>query len=135
MSWVTVWAKLTPCSILAVIPCNIDAATQEILKFASEADPKGNRTMGVLTKPDLVTEAATRETVMELLHGRRSKLKLGYFVVKNRTADDSTSSAHQRTAAETAIFAGDPWADATGRCGTSRQKYKTSCEVTSRTWR
>ncbi|GKU08591.1 unnamed protein product [Fusarium langsethiae] len=103
--------------ILAVIPCNIDAATQEILKFASEADPKGNRTMGVLTKPDLVSEAATRETVMDLLQGRRSKLELGYFVVKNRSADDNTSSFHQRAAAEAAFFAGYPWADATGRCG------------------
>jgi hypothetical protein len=105
------------CSILAVIPCNIDAATQEILKFASEADPHGKRTMGVLTKPDLVTEAATRMTVMDLLQGRRSKLKLGYFVVKNRSADDSASTTQQRTASEIGFFAGYPWADAVGRCG------------------
>lgn len=110
-------ATLTFRSILAVIPCNIDAATQEILSFASEADPQGNRTMGVLTKPDLVTETATRETVLDLLQGRRSRLKLGYFVVKNRSADDSTSTPEQRTASEKAFFARYPWANVGGRCG------------------
>jgi hypothetical protein len=33
---------------------------QEILKMVEEADPRGVRTMGILTKPDLVTEAAMK---------------------------------------------------------------------------
>jgi hypothetical protein len=42
--------------ILAVLPCNVDVTTQEILEMAERADPEGVRTIGVLTKPDLVTE-------------------------------------------------------------------------------
>lgn len=46
--------------ILAVIPANTDVATQEILTMAEEVDPKGHRTLGVLTKPVLLTRAARR---------------------------------------------------------------------------
>ena len=44
--------------ILAVIPANVDIATQEILEMAEELDVKGERTLGVLTKPDLVDKGA-----------------------------------------------------------------------------
>ncbi|KJZ74385.1 hypothetical protein HIM_06195 [Hirsutella minnesotensis 3608] len=48
--------------------------------------------MGSFTKPDLATEKATRDAVMDPIAGKRSDLKLGYFVVKNRSADDNTST-------------------------------------------
>ncbi|KAF2677814.1 hypothetical protein K458DRAFT_318710, partial [Lentithecium fluviatile CBS 122367] len=40
--------------ILIVIPCNINIATQEILERAEDLDTEGIRTLGVLTKPDLI---------------------------------------------------------------------------------
>jgi hypothetical protein len=64
--------------ILAVLPCNVDVSTQEILKMADDADPEGVRTMGVLTKPDLVLETATRDTIKQLVLGERNRLRLGY---------------------------------------------------------
>ncbi|RDA91020.1 hypothetical protein CP533_2545 [Ophiocordyceps camponoti-saundersi (nom. inval.)] len=103
--------------ILAVMPCNVDIATQEILKLAEVADPDGTRTMGVLTKPDLATEKATRDAVMDLIMGRRSRLKLGYYVVKNRSADDETSTLAERAASEKAFFLSPPWTIASDRCG------------------
>ncbi|CAK7208865.1 hypothetical protein SCUCBS95973_000256 [Sporothrix curviconia] len=39
--------------ILAVIPRNVDIASQEILRLAADADPDGLRTIGVLTNVDL----------------------------------------------------------------------------------
>ena len=42
------------CVMLAVVPANVDIATQEILEKAEDVDPEGIRTLGVLTKPDLV---------------------------------------------------------------------------------
>jgi hypothetical protein len=96
-------------SILAVIPCNIDIANQEILRLAAEVDPDGLRTMGVLTKPDLATERATQDAVLELVNGQRNVLKLGYCVLKNRSADDHTSSAADRLASEHAFFQAPPW--------------------------
>ena len=104
------------------MPCNVDIATQEILKLAEAADPEGTRTMGVLTKPDLATETATRDAVMDLVLGRRRSLKLGYYLVKNRSADDSTSTFAQRTEAEKAFFMAPPWSSARERCGVAALK-------------
>ncbi|KXH31962.1 dynamin family protein [Colletotrichum simmondsii] len=95
--------------ILAVIPCNVDVATQTILTYAAEADTEGKRTLGVLTKPDLVSENATREVAMDLVRGKRRDIQLGYYVVKNRGADDSSSSKEARDADEKMFFAGEPW--------------------------
>lgn len=99
------------------MPCNVDIATQEILKLAEAADPTGARTMGVLTKPDLATEIATRAAVLDLVLGKRSRLKLGYYVVKNRSADDDTSNLAQRYNAEKAFFSGPEWRPGVERCG------------------
>ncbi|XDG04757.1 hypothetical protein ABKA04_004372 [Annulohypoxylon sp. FPYF3050] len=104
-------------SILAVMPCNVDIATQEILKLAEAADPDGIRTMGVLTKPDLAMEHATQRAVIDLVQGKRNRLNLGYCVVKNRSADDSHSSISDRLASEKAFFAGPPWTSVASRCG------------------
>lgn len=95
--------------ILAVIPCIVDIATQEILKLALDADPTGSRTMGVLTKPDLALERATQQTILDLIQGKRQDLKLGYCVVKNRGADDKSSSPRDRSDEERAFFRQEPW--------------------------
>jgi hypothetical protein len=42
------------CIILAVTAANQDLANSEGLKMAREVDPEGNRTIGVLTKVDLM---------------------------------------------------------------------------------
>jgi len=98
-------------SILAVVPCNTDIATQTIIRFASEVDPDGKRTLGVLTKPDLAVETATKNAVAELVGGRRRDLKLGYCVVRNRGADDhsTTIDMDARNAEEDAFFSQEPW--------------------------
>lgn len=54
--------------ILAVVPANVDVATQEILKLAQKCDTKGERTLGVLTKPDLVDRGAENR-VVDLVEG------------------------------------------------------------------
>lgn len=56
--------------ILAVIPSNVDIATVDILERASKADPEGVRTIGVLTKPDLIG-AGNEDEVMQVLQGMR----------------------------------------------------------------
>ncbi|KAF5657064.1 hypothetical protein FHETE_10647 [Fusarium heterosporum] len=95
--------------ILAVVPCTGDIANQKILTYAKEADPEGKRTLGVLTKPDLAVEEATKGVVVDLVLGKRRDLQLGYCVVKNRGADDSSSSADQRNLQERDFFSQSPW--------------------------
>jgi hypothetical protein len=44
--------------VRAVVLANVDIATQEIIQMAEDADPNGQRTLGVLTKLDLVDKGA-----------------------------------------------------------------------------
>mmetsp|Transcript_191 Transcript_191/g.306 ORF Transcript_191/g.306 Transcript_191/m.306 type:complete len:668 (-) Transcript_191:94-2097(-) len=68
--------------ILAVVPCNQDIATVDILERASIVDPTGSRTIGVLTKPDLIGPGSEEE-VVSVLRNIKKPLKLGYFMLKN----------------------------------------------------
>ena len=95
--------------ILAVAPCNADIANQKILTYAAEFDPEGRRTLGVLTKPDLLTENATKASIIGLVQGKRKDLYLGYCVVRNRGADDTSSSMEIRNQKEKEYFNSAPW--------------------------
>ena len=66
---VTHYMKNIRSIILAVIPANVDIATQEILKMAENCDKNGQRTLGVLTKPDLVDKGA-EPSVVDLVEGK-----------------------------------------------------------------
>ncbi|XP_077149961.1 interferon-induced GTP-binding protein Mx-like isoform X2 [Ranitomeya variabilis] len=68
---------------LAVVPCNVDIATTEVLEMAREVDPTGERTIGVLTKPDLVDAGAESE-VLRVVQNKVYRLSKGYMMVKCR---------------------------------------------------
>jgi interferon-induced GTP-binding protein Mx1 len=82
--------KMERTIILAVIPSNQDIATVDILERAAVADPNGVRTIGVLTKPDLIGPGGEDE-VLAVLHNVRKPLKLGYIMVKNRSQKELAS--------------------------------------------
>ncbi|KAF9120494.1 vacuolar protein sorting-associated protein 1 [Mortierella sp. 14UC] len=71
--------------ILAVTAANTDLANSDGLKLAREVDPEGARTIGVLTKVDLM-DAGT--DVVDILAGRIIPLRLGYVPVVNRGQRD-----------------------------------------------
>jgi interferon-induced GTP-binding protein Mx1 len=77
--------------ILAIIPANQDIATIDILERAHSYDPKGERTIGVLTKPDLIDKGGEEE-VLKIIQNIRKPLKLGYIMVKNRNQLELKSS-------------------------------------------
>lgn len=110
------------------MPCNVDIATQEILKLATDADSTGMRTMGVLTKPDLATERATQQGIIDLVLGKRNDLKLGYCVVKNRSAEEDLSSLRDRDDAEKVFFMSQPWCqfEGSGRTGIDALRQRLS---------
>ena len=96
-------------AILAVIPANVDVATQEILEMAEECDKKGHRTLGVLTKPDLVDRGA-EQNVLDLLENRSHKLTLGWCVVRNPGQADLLDGTVDRHKKERAFFSSrEPW--------------------------
>ncbi|OJT13682.1 Dynamin-related protein DNM1 [Trametes pubescens] len=85
------------CVILAVSGANVDLANSEALKLARQVDPQGRRTIGVLTKLDLM-DAGTN--ALDILTGRVYPLKLGFIGVVNRSqadinAEKSLADAHE----------------------------------------
>ena len=95
--------------ILAVVPANVDIATQDILEIAEECDPKGQRTLGVLTKPDLMDEGA-EHNVIDIVKGKSHQLHLGWCVVRNPGQKDLMASKEERDSIERAFFqTKDPW--------------------------
>jgi len=77
--------KKTNCLILAVSPANADLANSDAIQLAREVDPKGNRTLGVLTKIDLMDKGTNAK---DYLNGKVVPLRLGYIGVKNRSQED-----------------------------------------------
>ncbi|KAK8036677.1 interferon-induced GTP-binding protein Mx1 [Apiospora rasikravindrae] len=112
--------------ILAIIPSNVDPATQEILKLAKEADPEMKRTMAVLTKPDLNIERTTQQIAIDYVTGKRSDLTLGYYIVKNRGPDDMKKTLAGGQQDERQFFANEPWSacQKVGRAGIDALKLR-----------
>lgn len=73
------------CLILAVTPANSDLATSDALMMAKQADPDGLRTIGVVTKLDLMDEGTDAKEVLE---NKMVPLRRGYVGVVNRSQKD-----------------------------------------------
>ena len=89
--------------MLTVIPANVDVATQEILQLAADVDPDGDRTLGVLTKPDLVDRGA-ESRVVDLIEGRARLMKLGWHVVRNPGLQNLADALLDRYSLESDFF-------------------------------
>lgn len=73
--------------ILAVCNATNNLANQEVFQLAREADPKGQRTVGIVTKCDIVPRDE-EETPMKIIRNEYEKLTHGWFAVKNRSTND-----------------------------------------------
>ncbi|XP_045396654.1 interferon-induced GTP-binding protein Mx2 [Lemur catta] len=95
---------------LVVVPCNVDIATTEALSMAQEVDPKGDRTIGVLTKPDLVDRGAEK-SVLDVVRNLTYPLKKGYMIVKCRGQQEVTDklSLAEATKREVMFFQMHPY--------------------------
>lgn len=76
------------CIILAISPANADLANSDALKMAEEVDKKGVRTLGVLTKLDLMDEGTD---ALDILNGKIYQLRRGFIGVVNRSQKDIDS--------------------------------------------
>lgn len=83
--------------MLAVTAANTDLANSDGLKLAREVDPEGQRTIGVLTKVDLMDDGTD---VVDILAGRIIPLRLGYVPVVNRGQRDIENKKAISTALE-----------------------------------
>ncbi|KAJ4954688.1 hypothetical protein NE237_011471 [Protea cynaroides] len=77
------------CVILAISPANQDLATSDAIKISREVDPQGERTLGVLTKIDLMDKGTD---AVEILEGKSYKLQFPWIGVVNRSQADINKS-------------------------------------------
>jgi replication fork clamp-binding protein CrfC len=104
--------------ILAVSAANADLATSDGLQMAQRVDKEGNRTLGVLTKLDLMDPGTDASDILE---NKLIKLKRGFIGVVNRGQRDLESGKPMESALsdEASFFSNHPiykkYAD---RCGT-----------------
>lgn len=82
---VTRYCKDERTIILAVIPANADMTTSEALQLAQTLDPAGIRTLGVITKIDIMDRGTDARN---MLLNKEVKLRLGYVGVKGRSQED-----------------------------------------------
>ncbi|KAK0703829.1 Dynamin central region-domain-containing protein [Lasiosphaeria miniovina] len=104
--------------VLAVSPANVDIVNSEALKLARHVDPLGRRTIGVLTKVDLMDHGTN---ALDILSGRVYPLKLGWIGVVNRSQQDIQGNKPMDEAlkSESEFFRHHPaYRNIATRCGT-----------------
>ncbi|XP_075110856.1 dynamin-related protein 3A [Nicotiana tabacum] len=111
------YIKLPSCLILAVTPANADLANSDALQIAGNADPDGYRTIGVITKLDIMDRGTDARN---FLLGKVIPLRLGYVGVVNRSQEDirTNRSIKDALVAEEKFFRSRPvYSDLADRCG------------------
>ena len=64
--------------IMAVISAKSDIALQKVTAFTRKVDPDGNRTIGIITKPDTLPEDSDMErSFLQLANNKRLPFRLG----------------------------------------------------------
>jgi len=74
--------------VLAVLPANQDMSVSDALQLARQVDPQGLRSIGVVTKIDIMDQGTD---ATKMLRGEEIPLRLGYVGVKMRSQQDITN--------------------------------------------
>ncbi|RKK78662.1 hypothetical protein BFJ69_g5415 [Fusarium oxysporum] len=98
--------------ILAVIGGNNDYVQAPILKKARHFDPKGSRTIGVLTKPDMTERIGLEDKFIELVTNKdqENNFKLGWYVLLNPGPGEQWQTPGDRANREAEFFSRGKWA-------------------------
>jgi len=119
------------CLILAVTPANQDLATSDALQMARSADPDGLRTIGVLTKLDLMDDGTDARDVLE---NKLLPLRRGYVGVVNRSQKDidGKKDIKAAVAAERKFFLSHPaYRHMADKCGTPYLQKQLNAQLTN----
>lgn len=97
--------------ILAVIQASNDIANQAIIQKSRHFDKQGQRTVGIITKPDLINAGTEGRIALLAKNKDTTKLKLGFFLVKNPTPTELALgiTVDQRQRSEERYFQSSPW--------------------------
>ena len=104
------YMKKTRSVILAVVSAKNDYANQVVLKLARAADQKGYRSLGVITKPDmLVPSSSSERAFIQLANNEDVSFRLGWHVLKNMDTEKGQSTLRERDAQEREFFDTGVW--------------------------
>lgn len=96
--------------VLAIITAKNDTSNQVVLKMAKAADPLGNRTMGIITKPDcLIKDSPNESNFFALASNKETYFKLDWHVLRNGDFNERNDSTFNRDAVEKDFFASTIW--------------------------
>ncbi|KAK2628715.1 hypothetical protein QTJ16_001818 [Diplocarpon rosae] len=114
--------------ILAVVSAKSDFALQQVTQHARAVDPKGTRTLGLITKPDTLDEGSDSERFfVELAQNKDVKFRLGWHVLRNRSYASRDTSTSERDREEADFFARGIWTNIeTSQLGVARLRLRLS---------
>jgi GTPase SAR1 family protein len=96
--------------ILAVVSAKNDLANQVVTKLARDVDPKGIRTLGIITKPDtLPIDSQSERDFVELAKNEDVHFRLGWHVLRNRDYSNRDCSSEERDSDERSFFSKGIW--------------------------
>ena len=83
--------------ILAVVKASTDAENQSVLRLAKKLDKNGRRTMGILTKPDLLENMPRKEADWRAVtRNERFTFELGWHILRNVDSGRAGSNREER---------------------------------------
>lgn len=97
--------------VLAVVQASNDIANQGIIRKSKKFDRAGQRTVGIITKPDLINVGAEGRIAALAKNQDSTRLELGFFLLKNPTPREREDNItqKQRSGNELRYFQCSPW--------------------------
>ncbi|KAG8532722.1 uncharacterized protein KY384_002599 [Bacidia gigantensis] len=102
------YIQSTESLVLLALPITDDPANSSAARLIRESKAEA-RTIGCITKPDLLQLQESFEQWSQILEGRKFRLGFGYFVIKNNP-DTNISHAQARHEEEDFFDKNEPWA-------------------------
>ncbi|KAK7909186.1 hypothetical protein PG985_015064 [Apiospora marii] len=108
---VTSYMKNPRSIILAVVSAKDESVNQDVLYLAHSVDPGGNRTLGIITKPDTLDPGSKREArYASLARNQEIEFDLGWHVMMNSDSEaGETSTSASRDEQEAAFLGQGVW--------------------------
>ncbi|KAF2750588.1 hypothetical protein M011DRAFT_395462 [Sporormia fimetaria CBS 119925] len=96
--------------VLAVVSARNDLENQSVFKKIEQFDPEYKRSLGIITKPDVLDAGSESEAkILKLARNQYRTLDLGWHVLRNRGYGEEKLSGRERDAKERNFFATGTW--------------------------
>ncbi|KAJ1323707.1 vacuolar protein sorting-associated protein 1 [Microdochium nivale] len=97
--------------ILAIVAASNDVILQSVLSKVRQHDKGGRRTLGIVTKPDLLLAGSRGEMMVQLARNTQPshKLELGWHVLRNRDENEIDDLDDTRDEKESELLSRAPW--------------------------